>query len=115
MRPPFCLTMKQSSRQSFWGLCHGHSFHIPLEKASAPPKHHHKSPQVMAFMPLLGLILLQMQPFPSIKLPSKCSSVDEWIKKICGTFTQWNTVQLKKGWISYPWDSMDRSGKYYAK
>lgn len=48
MRSPCCLTMKQSSRQSFWGLCRGHSFHIPLEKASAPPNHHHKSPQVIS-------------------------------------------------------------------
>ena len=23
----------------------------------------------------------------------RCPSVDEWIKKTCGTFTQWNTTQ----------------------
>ena len=31
----------------------------------------------------------------------KCSSVNEWIKKLC-TFTQWNTTQQKERRSSYP-------------
>lgn len=48
MRSPCYLTMKQFSHRSSLGLCPGHSFHIPLEKASALLNHHHKSPQVIS-------------------------------------------------------------------
>ena len=32
----------------------------------------------------------------------RCPSVNEWIKKNCGTFTQWNTMQHKERRSSYP-------------
>ena len=44
----------------------------------------------------------------------KCPSVNEWIKKKCGTFTQWNTTQQQER-TSTLHDSMDGTGEHYAK
>ena len=32
----------------------------------------------------------------------KCPLANEWIKKIFGTFTQWNSIQQRERWILYP-------------
>ena len=50
-----------------------------------------------------------------IQKQAKCRSVHEWLKKNCGTFTQWNTTQKKKEGIPAFCDSMDGTGDYCVK
>ena len=45
----------------------------------------------------------------------KCPPIDEWIKKSCSTFTQWNTTRCKKEGNLTPCDSVDGPGECYAK
>ena len=46
----------------------------------------------------------------------KCPSVNEWIKKLWYIYTmEYDTSERKKEGIPIHCDSMDRTGKYYAK
>ena len=57
------------------------------------PKNHETPVQKNIYTPMFITVLFIIATF--WKQP-KCPSVDEWIKKSCGTFTQWNTMKLKK-------------------
>ena len=45
----------------------------------------------------------------------KCPSVNEWSKKIYGTFTKWNSMQQKEKGAPTLCDSMDGTGEHYAE